>query len=118
MRRGLSAICHRKLFLSCDPLPPALRLPHHFSIDSFCRAPGLELLDTYKGGYTTICRRTQAVEPDWSRLRAMEHRSQQLSPRRELKDSHRNPYGLLARLAVTQTLRYPRKLTCVLRGTL
>lgn len=87
-----------------------------YSFNNFCRALGLEVLGPCSGSHATIYRRTQVVEPDWPRLRAMEHRSQMLYPWREWKASHLSPWGHRARLAVSQPLHYPRKLARALRA--
>ena len=87
-----------------------------YSFDSFCRALGLEVLGPCDGSHATIYRRTQMVEPDWARLRAMERRSQQLFPWREWKASHLSPWRQRARVAMTQPLHYPRKLARALRA--
>ncbi len=88
-----------------------------YSFDAFCRALGLEVLGPCTGSHATIYRRTHVMEPDWPRLRAMERRSQMLFPWREWKASHLSPWGQRARLAVTQPLHYPRKLSRALRAS-
>jgi 2-polyprenyl-3-methyl-5-hydroxy-6-metoxy-1,4-benzoquinol methylase len=87
-----------------------------YSFDNFCRALGLEVVGPCKGSHATIYRRTHVMEPDWSRLRAMERRSQQLFPWREMKAIYLSPWVQRARLAVTQPLHYPRRLARALRA--
>jgi SAM-dependent methyltransferase len=87
-----------------------------YSFDNFCRALGLDVLGPCEGSHATIYRRTQVMDPDWSRLRAMERRSQLLFLWREWKASHLSPWGQRARLAVSQPLHYPQKLARALRA--
>jgi SAM-dependent methyltransferase len=87
-----------------------------YSFDNFCRALGLEVLGPCEGSHATTYRRTKVMEPDWSRLRAMERRSQLLFLWREWKVSHVSPWGQRVRLAVSHPLHYPRKLARALRA--
>lgn len=81
-----------------------------YSFDAFCLALGLEVLGPCEGSHATIYRRTQELQPDWPRLRAMEHRSQRLFARREWRGRHITPWLMRAQLAVTLPLHYPREL--------
>lgn len=81
-----------------------------YSFDAFCQALGLEVIGPCEGSHSTIYGRTQVLQPDWPRLRAMEQRSQRLFPWREWKSRHITPWRTRAKLAVTHPLHYPRKL--------
>jgi SAM-dependent methyltransferase len=95
-------------------LPSTFHL--RYSFDAFCQVLGLEVLGPCDGSHATIYRRTSVVEHDWSRLRAMERRSQRLFPWREWKAKHLSPWGQRARLAMTRPLHYPRKLALAVRA--
>lgn len=81
-----------------------------YSFDAFCNALGLDVLGPCEGSHATIYRRAQVVKPDWSRLRAMERRSQRLFPWREWRTQQITPWHTRAQLVVTRPLHYPRKL--------
>ena len=81
-----------------------------YSFDAFCQALGLEVLGPCEGSHATLYRRSQVLEPDWPRLRAMERRSQRWFPWRKWRARHINPWSHRARIALTNPLHYPRKL--------
>ncbi|WP_188021073.1 bifunctional 2-polyprenyl-6-hydroxyphenol methylase/3-demethylubiquinol 3-O-methyltransferase UbiG [Synechococcus sp. RS9907] len=81
-----------------------------YSFDAFCQALGLESLGLCEGSHASVYRRSQVVQPDWQRLRAMYQHSQRLFPWREWKSRHITPWRIRAKLAVTHPLYYPRKL--------
>ena len=89
-------------------LPSTFHL--RYSFDSLCQALGLEVLGPCEGSHATIYRRTQVLQPDWPRLRAMERRSQRLFPWREWNSQNITPWRTRVKLAVTHPLHYPRKL--------
>jgi SAM-dependent methyltransferase len=81
-----------------------------YSFDAFCQALGLKLLGPCEGSHATIYRRAQVLQPDWTRLRAMEQRSQRLFPWREWRSRHITPWLSRAQLVVNHPLHYPLKL--------
>lgn len=95
-------------------LPCTFHLRYNFN--SFCRELGLEVVGPSHGSHATIYRRSQVLEPNWSRLRALEHRSQRLFQWRQWRSRHISPWGHRARLLTTDPLHYPRKLMAVVRS--
>lgn len=96
-------------------LPCTFHLRHSF--DSFCRELGLDVLGPCAESHATIYRRSRRIEPDWPRLRALEHRSQALFPWRAWHDRHVLSWRKRARLLATRPLHYPGKLLAALRPT-
>ncbi|WP_255145482.1 methyltransferase domain-containing protein [Synechococcus sp. ATX 2A4] len=86
-----------------------------YSFGSFCRELGLERLGPCEGSHATIYRRSQRIEPNWPRLRALERRSQQLFPWRQWKSNRLQNWSHRAGLLVTQPLHYPRTMLAVIR---
>jgi hypothetical protein len=107
----LTANCFYPVILCHLPCTFHLR----YSFESFCQALGLQVLGPCEGSHATIYQRVNQVNPDWPRLRKMEHRSQLLFPLREWKAKRLTPWGQRAKLAATQPLHYPRKLGRVMR---
>lgn len=93
-------------------LPCTFHLRHSF--DSFCRELGLEVLGPCTGSHATLYRRSQRIEPDWPRLRALERRSRKLFPWRQWHDRHLLSWRLRARLLASRPLHYPGKLLAAL----
>jgi 2-polyprenyl-3-methyl-5-hydroxy-6-metoxy-1,4-benzoquinol methylase len=80
------------------------------SFDAFCQAMGLEVLGPCEGSHATLYRRSQVLEPDWPRLRAMERRSQRWFSWREWRVRRISHWSHRARIVLNNPLYYPRNL--------
>lgn len=89
-------------------LPCTFHLRHSF--DSFCQLLGLEVVGVCEGSHATIYRRTQVIQPDWKRLRQMEHRSQRHFNRLEWRERHITPWRTAAAPLFKNLFYFPRKL--------
>ncbi len=89
-------------------LPCTFHFRHSF--DRFCKELGLAVEGASPGGHGVIYTRTQAVEPDWPRLRRMEKRSRLAFPLREWQQRHLRPWKRRFHLAFMQPGHVARKL--------